>query len=35
MNARTDKNLEQMTLINDPELYSWHAAWITDKVNGR
>jgi hypothetical protein len=31
-NLRTNKNLEQMTVINDPGLHDWHAAWIDGKV---
>src|SRR5438105_14844723 len=31
-NLRTNKNLEQMTAINDPGLHDWHAAWIDQKV---
>jgi hypothetical protein len=31
-NLRTNKNVEQMTVINDPGLHDWHAAWIDQKV---
>jgi hypothetical protein len=31
-NLRTNKNVEQMTAVNDPGLHDWHAAWIDDKV---
>jgi hypothetical protein len=31
-NLRTNKNLEQMTCINDPGLHDWHAAWIDAEV---
>src|SRR5262249_31951 len=31
-NLRTNGNIEQFALINDPELHDWHAAWIDAKV---
>jgi hypothetical protein len=31
-NLRTNKNIEQMTTINDADLHDWHAAWIDAKV---
>jgi hypothetical protein len=31
-NLRTNKNVEQMTAINDAGLHGWHAAWIDRKV---
>jgi hypothetical protein len=31
-NLRTNKNVEQMTAINDAGLHDWHAAWIDQKV---
>jgi hypothetical protein len=31
-NLRTNKNVEQMTAVNDPGLHDWHAAWIDEKV---
>jgi hypothetical protein len=31
-NLRTNKNLEQMTVINDPGLHDRHAAWIDAKA---
>ncbi|MFO0879976.1 MAG: hypothetical protein U0840_21740 [Gemmataceae bacterium] len=31
-NLRTNKNLEQVTLINDQGVHQWHAAWIGEKV---
>jgi hypothetical protein len=31
-NLRTNKNVEQMTAVNDPGLHDWHAAWIDQKV---
>jgi len=31
-NLRTNKNVEQVTAINDPGLHDWHAAWIDQKV---
>ena len=31
-NLRTNKNIEQMTAINDPGIHDWHAAWIDEKV---
>jgi len=35
MNARTNGNIEQMTVINDAGLHDWHAAWIDDRVKPR
>jgi hypothetical protein len=31
-NLRTNGNLEQLTLINSPDLARWHALWIDDHV---
>jgi hypothetical protein len=31
-NLRTNKNVEQVTAINDPDLHDWHAAWVDEKV---
>jgi len=31
-NLRTNKNVEQMTCINDAALHDWHAAWIDAEV---
>jgi hypothetical protein len=31
-NLRTNKNLENLCVINDPGLHDWHAAWIDQKV---
>jgi hypothetical protein len=31
-NARTNRNTEQVTCINDPGLHDWHAQWIDEKV---
>jgi hypothetical protein len=31
-NLRTNKNIEQVTVFNDPDLHDWHTAWILDKV---
>jgi hypothetical protein len=31
-NLRTNKNIEQITCINDRELHDWHAAWIDSEV---
>jgi hypothetical protein len=31
-NLRTNKNVEQMTVVNDAGLHDWHAAWIAGKV---
>jgi hypothetical protein len=30
-NLRTNGNLEQFALLNDPELHDWHAQWIDGK----
>jgi hypothetical protein len=30
-NLRTNGNIEQFALVNDPELHDWHAAWIDGK----
>jgi hypothetical protein len=30
-NLRTNGNLEQFALFNDPGLHDWHAAWIDEK----
>jgi hypothetical protein len=30
-NLRTNGNIEQFALFNDPELHDWHAAWIDEK----
>jgi hypothetical protein len=32
-NLRTNKNVEQVTAINDAELHDWHAGWIDQKVD--
>jgi hypothetical protein len=32
MNQSTNRNLEQMAVINDPGLHDWHSAWIDQKV---
>src|SRR5207245_2508942 len=32
-NLRTNKNVEQMTCINDAGLHDWHAAWIDARVS--
>jgi hypothetical protein len=31
-NLRTNKNIEQFCLVNDPELHSWHAAWLDEQA---
>jgi hypothetical protein len=31
-NLRTNSNIEQITLIADPDLHDWHAAWIDGLV---
>src|SRR5262249_2027011 len=31
-NLRTNKNLENLCVINDPRLHDWHATWIDVKV---
>jgi hypothetical protein len=31
-NLRTNKNVEQVTAINDAGLHDWQAAWIDAKV---
>jgi hypothetical protein len=31
-NLRTNRNLENLSVINDPGLHDWHAAWIDQKV---
>jgi hypothetical protein len=31
-NLRTNKNVEQVTAINDAGLHDWHAGWIDEKV---
>jgi hypothetical protein len=31
-NLRTNKNVEQMTAVNDAGLHDWHAAWIDQRV---
>jgi hypothetical protein len=31
-NLRTNSNLEQFCLVNNPELHDWHAAWVDDLV---
>src|SRR5262245_521254 len=31
-NLRTNKNVEQVTAINDPGLHDWHAEWIDARV---
>ncbi len=36
MNLRTNKNVESMIVLNDPEphdLYSWYAGWIQERVS--
>jgi hypothetical protein len=33
MNLSTNRNTEQMCVVNDPGLHDWHAAWIDEKVN--
>jgi hypothetical protein len=32
MNLSTNRNLEQMTVINDPGLHDWHAGWVEQKA---
>jgi hypothetical protein len=32
MNLSTNRNVEQMAVINDSGLHDWHAAWIDTKV---
>jgi hypothetical protein len=32
MNLSTNRNLEQMAVINDAALHDWHAGWIDAKV---
>jgi hypothetical protein len=32
-NLRTNKNLEQMTCINDAAIHDWHSSWIDQQVN--
>jgi hypothetical protein len=32
MNLSTNRNVEQMAVVNDPGLHDWHAAWIERKV---
>jgi hypothetical protein len=31
-NLRTNKNVVQMTVVNDAGLHDWHSAWIDQKV---
>jgi hypothetical protein len=31
-NLRTNRNMENLCVINDPDLHDWHAAWIDKKV---
>jgi hypothetical protein len=31
-NLRTNRNMENLAVINDPGLHDWHAAWIDAKV---
>jgi hypothetical protein len=31
-NLRTNRNLENLSVVNDPGLHDWHAAWIDAKV---
>jgi hypothetical protein len=31
-NLRTNRNLENLCVVNDPGLHDWHAAWIDAKV---
>jgi hypothetical protein len=31
-NLRTNRNVEQLTVINDRVLHDWHAAWIDERV---
>jgi len=32
MNLSTNRNLEQMCVVNDAGLHDWHAAWIEEKA---
>jgi hypothetical protein len=32
MNLSTNRNTEQMCIVNDPGLHDWHAAWIEQKA---
>ncbi len=32
-NLSTNRNLENLCVVNDPGLHDWHAAWIDQKVN--
>jgi hypothetical protein len=32
MNLSTNRNIEQMAVVNDPGLHDWHAGWIDAKV---
>jgi hypothetical protein len=31
-NPRTNRNTENLCVVNDPGLHDWHAAWIDNKV---
>jgi hypothetical protein len=31
-NLRTNRNMENLCVVNDPGLHDWHAAWIDQKV---
>jgi hypothetical protein len=31
-NLRTNRNMENLAVVNDPGLHDWHAAWIDRKV---
>jgi hypothetical protein len=31
-NIRTNRNMENLSVVNDPGLHDWHAAWIDRKV---
>src|SRR5262249_54735575 len=31
-NLRTNRNMENLAVVNDPGLHAWHAAWIDAKV---
>jgi len=31
-NLRTNRNLENLTVVNDPGLHDWHATWLDAKV---
>ena len=33
-NLRTNRNIEQLTLIHQEEIHDWHATWIDAKVGG-